>query len=100
MSIENSLANSHISQEKKFLEKKREYCETSEYKNPKKRKKNKKGKKYNKEISNQKRKEYKYNDTKGNENISQNDYNELYQQLIKHERERLSNISEKLFDSD
>ena len=100
LSIENSLANSHISQEKKFLEKKREYCETSEYKNPKKRKKNKKSKNYNKENSNQKRKEYKYNDTKGNENISQNYYNELYQQLIKHERERLSNISEQLFDSD
>jgi len=100
LSIENSLANSHISQEKKLLEKKREYCELSGNKNPKKGKTNKKRKNYNKGSSNKKRNEHKYNDSKENENVNQSDYNELYQQLIKHERERLSNISEKLFDSD
>lgn len=100
LSIENNLTNSLISSDKKFLEKKRETFESSRENKIKKGKKNKKGKNPNKKTNTQKKNGYKYKNPKENENMNQYNNNELFQQLIKNERERLYNNSVKLFESD
>ena len=97
---EGILNNSDISLENKLIGKKKKRKSTTVNKTSKMAKKNNQNKKAKIEENNKNEPvpplEYK----KENVNINENNYNELYQRLIKQEQERLANVSKQLYGFD
>ena len=100
LNIGNITNISNASSEKKFIGKKKKRNETAKNKNSKIGKKNNPNKNEVKEDNNQKIKEPDCLRLKENEDMNGYNYNELYQQLIQHERERLATISEEYNECD
>ena len=96
----NILNGSNISSEKKLLGKKKKRGGKTVNKSSKIGKKNNQNKKEKIEENNEKVPENKIEYKKENVNINENNYNELYEKLIKQERERLAIISKQLNEFD
>ena len=97
---ESILNGSNISSEKKLLGKKKKRGGKTVNKSSKIGKKNNQNKKEKIEENNKKVPENKIEYKKENVNINENNYNELYQKLIKQERERLAIIFRQLNEFD
>ena len=97
---ESILNGSNISSEKKLLGKKKKRGGKTVNKSSKIGKKNNQNKKEIIEENNKKIPENKIEYKKENVNINENNYNELYQKLIKQERERLAIIFRQLNEFD
>ena len=97
------LNNSNISSENKLIGKKKKRGDQTVNKSSKMAKKNNLKKNEKKDENEQKSQIESQSDLKKenvNVNIKENDYNELFQKLIKQEREKLANISKQLNEFD